>query len=32
MFARKNFERGWTQIIGTELKQFVEAKNQPSTK
>ena len=31
-FARKNFERGWTSLIGTELKQFVEAKNQPSTK
>ena len=31
-FAQKNFERGWTQIIGTELKQFVEAKNQPSIK
>jgi len=25
-FARKNFENGWTQIIGTELKQFVERK------
>jgi uncharacterized protein YndB with AHSA1/START domain len=23
-FARENFEKGWTQIIGTELKQFVE--------
>jgi uncharacterized protein YndB with AHSA1/START domain len=23
-FARKNFEQGWTAIIGTELKQFVE--------
>jgi uncharacterized protein YndB with AHSA1/START domain len=23
-FARENFERGWTQIIGSELKQFVE--------
>jgi len=23
-YARKNFEQGWTQIIGTELKQFVE--------
>ena len=25
-YARKNFENGWTQIIGTELKQFVERK------
>ena len=25
-FARKNFEAGWTAIIGTELKQFVEPK------
>ena len=23
-YARKNFENGWTQIIGTELKQFIE--------
>ena len=23
-YARKNFEQGWTQIIGTELKKFVE--------
>lgn len=23
-YARKNFEQGWTQIIGTELKEFVE--------
>jgi uncharacterized protein YndB with AHSA1/START domain len=23
-YARKNFETGWTAIIGTELKQFVE--------
>jgi len=23
-YARKNFENGWTQLIGTELKQFVE--------
>jgi len=23
-FARKNFEAGWTAIIGSELKQFVE--------
>jgi uncharacterized protein YndB with AHSA1/START domain len=26
-FARENFEKGWTQIIGTELKQFVERKD-----
>ena len=25
-YARKNFEAGWTAIIGTELKQFVERK------
>ena len=25
-FARENFEKGWTAIIGTELKQFVERK------
>jgi uncharacterized protein YndB with AHSA1/START domain len=25
-YARKNFETGWTQIIGSELKQFVERK------
>ena len=25
-FAPKNFEQGWTAIIGTELKQFVESK------
>jgi uncharacterized protein YndB with AHSA1/START domain len=25
-YARKNFETGWTAIIGTELKQFVERK------
>ncbi len=25
-YARKNFEQGWTAIIGTELKQFVERK------
>jgi len=23
-YARKNFEAGWTAIVGTELKQFVE--------
>jgi uncharacterized protein YndB with AHSA1/START domain len=26
-FARKNFESGWTAIIGSELKQFVEKTN-----
>jgi len=25
-YARKNFETGWTTIIGAELKQFVERK------
>ena len=25
-YARNNFENGWTAIIGTELKQFVESK------
>ena len=25
-FARKNFEAGWTAIIGSELKQFLEGK------
>jgi uncharacterized protein YndB with AHSA1/START domain len=25
-FARENFEKGWTAIIGTELKQFLEGK------
>ena len=25
-YARKNFEAGWTAIIGSELKQFVERK------
>ena len=25
-YAPKNFEAGWTMIIGTELKQFVERK------
>lgn len=24
-FARENFEKGWTEIIGSELKKFVEA-------
>ena len=27
-FARENFEKGWTSIIGTELKQFVERNKQ----
>jgi uncharacterized protein YndB with AHSA1/START domain len=26
-YARENFEAGWTAIIGTELKQFVEKTN-----
>jgi uncharacterized protein YndB with AHSA1/START domain len=26
-YARKNFEAGWTAIIGSELKQFVEKPN-----
>jgi len=25
-YARKNFEQGWTAIVGSELKQFVERK------
>jgi uncharacterized protein YndB with AHSA1/START domain len=25
-YERKNFEAGWTAIVGTELKQFVEGK------
>jgi uncharacterized protein YndB with AHSA1/START domain len=25
-FARENFNKGWTEIIGSELKQFVEKK------
>jgi uncharacterized protein YndB with AHSA1/START domain len=25
-FARENFDKGWTAIVGTELKQFVERK------
>jgi uncharacterized protein YndB with AHSA1/START domain len=25
-FARENFEKGWTTLIGSELKQFVEKK------
>lgn len=30
-YARKNFETGWNQIIGTELKQFVEATERNAT-
>jgi len=26
-YARKNFETGWTQIVDSELRQFVEQKN-----
>ena len=26
-YARKNFEAGWTAIIGTELKKFLERKH-----
>ncbi|HEY3930779.1 MAG TPA: SRPBCC domain-containing protein [Verrucomicrobiae bacterium] len=26
-FARKNFEQGWTQLVGTSLKDFVEKKS-----
>jgi uncharacterized protein YndB with AHSA1/START domain len=29
-YARKNFEAGWTAIIGSELKQFVEASQKES--
>ena len=29
-YARKNFETGWTAIIGSELKQFVEASKKES--
>ena len=25
-YARTNFEKGWTEIIGSELKKFVESK------
>jgi uncharacterized protein YndB with AHSA1/START domain len=25
-YARKNFETGWTQLVDSELKQFVEGK------
>lgn len=27
-YARKNFEAGWTAIIGSELKQFIESLKQ----
>ena len=30
-FARKNFMEGWTEIIGSSLKEFVEAKKTPMT-
>ena len=30
-YARKNFETGWTAIIGSELKQFVERKRTPKS-
>jgi uncharacterized protein YndB with AHSA1/START domain len=26
-FARENFEKGWTELIGSELKKFVESPN-----
>ncbi len=26
-FARKNFEQGWTEIVGTSLKNFVEGRH-----
>jgi uncharacterized protein YndB with AHSA1/START domain len=29
-YARKNFETGWTAIIGSELKQFVESSKKES--
>ena len=29
-YARKNFEAGWTAIIGSELKEFVEKKQKAS--
>jgi uncharacterized protein YndB with AHSA1/START domain len=29
-YARKNFEAGWTAIIGSELKQFVESSKKES--
>jgi uncharacterized protein YndB with AHSA1/START domain len=30
-YARKNFESGWTTIIGSELKQFVEKTRKPKS-
>ena len=30
-YARKNFEAGWTAIIGSELKEFVEKKQEASS-
>ena len=30
-YARKNFESGWTTLIGSELKQFVENKSKPKS-
>ena len=30
-FARKNFVEGWTSLIGTELKQFLEGKQKGKT-
>jgi len=30
-YARKNFENGWTSIIGSELKEFVERKSNPKS-
>src|SRR5947199_8728072 len=30
-YARKNFETGWTAIIGFELKQFVENRRKPKS-
>lgn len=29
-YARKNFEAGWTAIVGSELKEFVEKKQKAS--
>jgi uncharacterized protein YndB with AHSA1/START domain len=30
-YARKNFEAGWTQIVHSELRQFVEQKQKAGT-
>jgi uncharacterized protein YndB with AHSA1/START domain len=30
-YARKNFEAGWTQIVHSELRQFVEKKQETGT-